>query len=1145
MPALFCPNLDSLRLTLASGLLPATVTSAPVRAGFDDHAHLWLEIDELPSRDILNALNRFGIVAHGSSIPITRPRRCWADLLPLRRTSQTGDGLFLFDLPDKRLAKFVSRLRRSGEHSLGIRLLPEPYVGRAWVTTTSPPQSVLLAVTETDSPIVCYRQQTARVWTAYGWEHPLADELAVPANHIALCRTGCDVAYFAGSVPVPESEELAIPRAVIPLSPVSHRVTVPVRLRLAPDSSPQRSCLWILSAAEAEQFHDFCQNADQSLLRAFQVADVAVNGESRLLVRRSPDDNASTILPTLATGYRPDSRLPSLFVPVGFSLRPQLRTNELARELQLSENHIVCVEPADEKSIATHSIALAAFRPLAEAIDYVAPRAEPLAPRIPATGLFALAEFSVREETTPEAEPESVITLPDEEIELLAEDETPTWVERSLNRMMRWVRGSQSPAPQPKEPTAIPAKRNKLTSPPRPGRVERKLSSADTLLHGHDRAAHRHALESRLLADFPQLSSDQRASRWAELANVYTATGQPLDASVCWMNAVWECATPPEDWLERWVETECLAAKRSEATNDLERWLGEPGRAGTGRVVAAIATRMGFQQTPTPEFFSAIPRVLTILDQQFEDIPLRSVWLARLAIARVCDGDVLGVARWRDRVIHRLRDRGPGLDLDEPSFLRFRGTATPERFQTARVWLTNVKESVLNWVQRQAGHSGLQWTGLEGEGEATAVYAQFLLAWGLGALGERARSRDWAARARKSLARAGGPRVDPAGHAFLGDLFLHRIKDAHEGHLPKPSLPNTLQHRLEHLPMFARYAVDRLREHCRILQPVTPARAYNGLDLKEFWGTDRLGERLSLLTSHTNSSHLHDEARELLELARKESTTATVPRVIFALLEVAGFLSPQTGDEILEFVPAALDWMEAWVQSGRGPVAERALRLTRYQSRMLSAAFAVANTTHATRLLQHITQRLATANLRDAVRAAAPSVFRCARKCGLISEAESLMRLLDPEHAETPNTPITTEGLGLAIGWFVANDEEAGNRILNAAREYLYLAATADLQNRTAIALAYAEALGFAPVGIALGRLEELFQRLDRIAVNGSTNCYFTLQPLRLIDTVVRSVVTDEFTLSAAVRSWLDEDEYLIRCRIHSDMTAMIRENEL
>jgi hypothetical protein len=179
-----------------------------------------------------------------------------------------------------------------------------------------------------------------------------------------------------------------------------------------------------------------------------------------------------------------------------------------------------------------------------------------------------------------------------------------------------------------------------------------------------------------------------------------------------------------------------------------------------------------------------------------------------------------------------------------------------------------------------------------------------------------------------------------------------------------------------------------------------------------------------------------------------------------------------------------------------------------------------------------------------AATAAAPRAFRAARKHGLTAEAEALVHVLDPARAD-PAGPVTAERVGLASGWFVAGNEENGNRVLNAARAALFYTKIDDLPKRTAVAVAYAEALGFAPAGIALGRLAELFQQLTGVTVQGSSNCYFTLQPLRLIDTVVRAVVTDEFTLGPAVRAWLDGDEFLIRRRIHRDMAALLRESEL
>ena len=150
--------------------------------------------------------------------------------------------------------------------------------------------------------------------------------------------------------------------------------------------------------------------------------------------------------------------------------------------------------------------------------------------------------------------------------------------------------------------------------------------------------------------------------------------------------------------------------------------------------------------------------------------------------------------------------------------------------------------------------------------------------------------------------------------------------------------------------------------------------------------------------------------------------------------------------------------------------------------------------------------------------------------------------MLDPGRGQHPADALfPPERLGLAVGWFAVGDEDAGYRVLNEAQDRLFLGGT-DERERTGLAVAYAEALGFAPPGIALGRLTDLFQRLERVSVKGSTNRYYTLKPLELIDAVVRSVVTEDFALGPAVRGWLDDDEFLIRRRIHRDLTGVLRE---
>jgi cellulose synthase operon protein C len=126
------------------------------------------------------------------------------------------------------------------------------------------------------------------------------------------------------------------------------------------------------------------------------------------------------------------------------------------------------------------------------------------------------------------------------------------------------------------------------------------------------------------------------------------------------------------------------------------------------------------------------------------------------------------------------------------------------------------------------------------------------------------------------------------------------------------------------------------------------------------------------------------------------------------------------------------------------------------------------------------------------------------------------------------------------IGWFVMGRDDTGWALLDAARERLFVTAFADDRGRTDAAFEYVDALAHAPPRLALGRLEELFQRLGGVVTAGATARHFALTPLELIDRAVSAVVTDEFNLGPAVRRWLDDDEFVIRRRIARDLEAAL-----
>ena len=116
---------------------------------------------------------------------------------------------------------------------------------------------------------------------------------------------------------------------------------------------------------------------------------------------------------------------------------------------------------------------------------------------------------------------------------------------------------------------------------------------------------------------------------------------------------------------------------------------------------------------------------------------------------------------------------------------------------------------------------------------------------------------------------------------------------------------------------------------------------------------------------------------------------------------------------------------------------------------------------------------------------------------------------------------------------------DQAHAVLDEARKDLF-APTTSIKDRTALALAYAATLGQAPVRLALGRLEELFRDLKGIAVGGSTNAYYSLQPLLLVESAVRAVVSEEFALGPQVRAWLDADELAVRRRIRNELKEVM-----
>jgi cellulose synthase operon protein C len=130
--------------------------------------------------------------------------------------------------------------------------------------------------------------------------------------------------------------------------------------------------------------------------------------------------------------------------------------------------------------------------------------------------------------------------------------------------------------------------------------------------------------------------------------------------------------------------------------------------------------------------------------------------------------------------------------------------------------------------------------------------------------------------------------------------------------------------------------------------------------------------------------------------------------------------------------------------------------------------------------------------------------------------------------------------LNLAGGWLSFGLAERAEPILHEARNELLGSQSVKLaaKDYTPVARAYAAALGQGPSDSGMTRIMELFKKMDSKAINNTftTSPYYSRFHLNLVEDVIRAVVSDDFALGPGGRKWLDDDEYLVRRRIHADM---------
>jgi cellulose synthase operon protein C len=1106
---------ETLRLTLTSGAVPPEVSGVAVAASFEEGRICVRPSREIPSPSQV-ALRRLGVKA-SSKQPATplAEYTCWVQLLPLER-EPGADAIgpqtpVLFEVGEPHtFAALVGEILRLGNDRQAFRWIqgpPDDPGERALLRVVGPPYYSLLRALDREGGqgVNAYVERSPGVWVQVGHRHPLQEMLRPPAGHLLLLRPPRDWqaveerpyqdVYEVLEFPAPAGRawnDIAKPE----------RLKVPLRLVRASTSEPAE--LWVVRDRPVEQLDELVRNADDQILSRLAFAVGEASGQEIVALRVRPGrKQAPPVLVLDAQAYRSYLRLPNLFLPVQTRLRPPLRRDAVRQYLAEDAEQIHWLAPGPEGSFTVETFPDSAFRPLSDWILYVLDHERrPLLAWVQ-SATFEFDAFVCREQRPPR---EKKARTP-------KEDSPPR------EDGMKAVRA------------APPKEEKKPAKEVEPRLKPQKVSPSELQVRARD-------LESRFLEIHGPPDAPGRQELWRQLAEVYTALDSTADALVCGVNAQWPNEETP-------VPFPGGAAAQGWVVNHLGKLLQTPRPAQQEiQRLAACLLALG-PSGAASAMKDRLDAVQHFLQGHEAQLPVRAVWLLGLALAKAAGGEVLALARTRDRLLERLYQNGLSAEQDLPTFLRFSSATSSDRMRRFRDWLLALPERLHRWIDASSNVAGPSRPPAypSADPRKTGAYADLLLAFGLARLGDARASRRLKERACEVLGD-----IDNV-HSFLLAAFDHRIQQALDGKAVSGALPRDF---FDLLPApdgqdpgtdarlrLDRLKADRLRQKSRVLEP---HEALNAYDRFLSHRKDPLGQALARLSDITDKAELERQVRAALDQAapRRKKEKSERPRVLRAALAVAPRLGEEFALEILGQVEVARS--ETTDVEVQADLLEKAL--------VLSAHFEQSDYVRLFVSRYHEFLKRDQAEIARHGEALAGQCFRGLRKYGLREEIEALMRELT-EALTQGQPPEALRGradwpallrtlLHVAAGWFFFGKDKEALELLGEARAALY-GGGLSREDTTQLACRYAGTLGQAPADVALQGIDEMLDRLEGVYDNFSTWTHFSLSQLQVVEAIVLGVVTEDFALGGEVRRWLDDDEYLVRRRIHHDLQDFLK----
>ena len=1179
---LLFPDYDTLRLALTSGVVPTTVSLEPAVAGVDEDGRPWLDTPAKLSRSVSNQLAKFGVVSLKTYPSIGEELSNWLQALPLEREDKppelSSNAPVLFELPNPaQLPEVVGEMLRLSVDRQSFRWMKEDdsSAGPVLLRVVGPPYYTLLRALDRERPggggqIRAYVEQAPQVWVEIGWTHPLVKSLAPNEGQMLILRAPRDWVFLADAPfrDIYEILDFKLPQSRFDwqTAELKKRLIVPLRLI---ESDRHDVELWALRDKALEQLDALVRDAKDGLLQRLIFAVGERDGQVTIVLRVRPSKQPPPQLVLQAEAYSKYLKLDNLFVPQATKIHPVLRRDAIRKLLADDPAQINWLRPHPEKpgAFIPESLPDDAFRPLHEWVDYVLDHDRAVLTSWVQEFRFDFDPFVCTEESA-DAKPKGP---PDR-----GKRKGPTEEEEVETRTPR-------PTPQPKKrepnPRAEKDEFAEIEVKP-PSRIREELT----------------ALEKQFVEMPAALDDPDRLPLWSELAIRNAALPQPVEAAICWMNLLWELLDlraeaddvrreadakrqsirqhrldrlrqllarygGEEELAWQWVRSESffkqhLARKFSDlletrqlTTAHLDELLGiEATAPHEVRALLACVIWGSLNEAASVVLRERLSPILQFVERNEKMMPVRAVWLAWHSLAKLT-GDALTLARVRDRLIDRLMTDGLSPERDLPTFLRTAGHHDSDRMQSVHAKIGGLHEQALDWCAQCMGENN---SGLH--------YIDLIFAFGLARLGEPTRARELLRKAETNIAKKKNEDTYEV-HDFLLRAFRYRIEEALKGRPHAGPLPAEWRAQLDSaIPKGQstqyRYIVDRMREFSRILEPQEKLEPYRDFTAKQ---NPPLEQKVGSLGDIKEPGQLQAAVNILLKNGVGKPPT---PDEQMTILSEALSLSPRVGEsfclELLARVQPVLDKL---------PPATPDSKLVEPQAIFLERALlAAANYDRqeiVRQLLGHFVQLLqkTQSNKSHTVVANVNRLFnqclRSLRKLGMRDEMSQLIEhltreLLGGQGIERIRTGALRDShwqytvqtlLNLTSGWLTLGQMDRAGIVLDAARELLFDPGDPFKifpQLYTNLACNYVAALGHAQIEYSIKRIEELFAKMRRLKDTFTSSRYYPRLHLTIVEAVVFAIVHEDFGMGPGARRWMDDDEFLVRRRIHRDHRFML-----